>query len=61
MLVNSFIKWIEVYNNDKSSGYSYVKINVYFTAVGMIDIQTEQKIITMMEEMKKSSSTSIII
>lgn len=37
-LVNSLI---EVHNNDKSSGYCYVKIDVYFTVVGIINISTE--------------------
>ena len=42
-LVNSLIERIEVHNNDKSSGHCYVKVDVYFTAVGMIDIPTEQR------------------
>ncbi|HCI23599.1 MAG TPA: hypothetical protein DFK11_03655 [Lachnospiraceae bacterium] len=45
---------IEVHNNDKSSGHCYVKVDVYFTAVGMIDIPTEQEILAMMEEMQKN-------
>ncbi|MGN1092832.1 MAG: recombinase family protein, partial [Monoglobaceae bacterium] len=36
-LVNSLIERIEVHNNDKSSGHCYVKVDIYFTAVGMID------------------------
>lgn len=51
-LVNSLIERIEVYNNDKSSGHCYVKVDIYFTAVGMIDIPTEQKILAMMEEIQ---------
>ena len=53
-LVNSLIERIEVHNNDKSSGHCYVKVDVYFTAVGMIDIPTEQEILAMMEEMQKN-------
>ncbi len=49
-LVNSLIQRIEVHNNDKSSGHSYVKVDIYFTAVGMIDIPTEKEIQTMMKE-----------
>lgn len=55
-LVNTLIERIEVHNNDKSSGHCYVKVDVYFTAVGMIDIPTEQEILAMMEEMQKKSS-----
>ena len=51
-LVNSLIERIEVHNNDKSSGHCYVKLDIYFTAVGMIDIPTEQKILAMMEEIQ---------
>ena len=41
-------------NNDKSSGHCYVKVDVYFTAVGIIDILTEQEILAMKEEMQKN-------
>lgn len=51
-LVNSLIERIEVHNNDKSSGHCYVKVDIYFTAVGMIDIPTEQEILAMMEEIQ---------
>lgn len=49
-LVDSPTERIEVHNNDKSSSHCYVKIDVYFTAVGMIDIPTEREILAMMEE-----------
>ena len=51
-LVDSLIERIEVHNNDKSSGHCYVKVDIYFTAVGMIDIPTEQEILAMMEEIR---------
>ena len=51
-LVNSLIERIEVHNNDKSSGHCYVKVDIYFTSVGMIDIPTEQEILAMMEEIR---------
>ena len=53
-LVNSLIERIEVHNNDKSSGHCYVKVDIYFTAVGMIDIPTEQEILAMMEEIREN-------
>lgn len=53
-LVNSLIERIEVHNNDKSSGHCYVKVDIYFTAAGMIDIPTEQEILAMMEEIRKN-------
>ena len=53
-LVNSLIKRIEVHNSDKSSGHSHVKVVIYFTAVGMIDIPTEKEILTTMEEIRNN-------
>ena len=53
-LVNSLIERIEVHNNDKSSGHCYVKVDIYFTAVGMFKIPTEDEIIIMMEEIRKN-------
>ena len=52
--VNSLIKRIEVHNNDKSSGHCYVKVDIYFTAAGMIDIPTEEEILAMMEEIREN-------
>ncbi len=43
-LVNSLSQRMEVHNNDKSSGHCYVKVDIYFTAVGVMDIPTEKEI-----------------
>ncbi len=53
-LVNSLIERIEVHNNDKSSGHCFVKVDIYFTGVGMICIPTEEELISMMEEARKN-------
>jgi len=53
-LVNSLIERIEVHNNDKSSGHCYVKVDIYFTAAGMIDIPTEEEILAMMAEIREN-------
>ena len=52
-IVNSLIDRIEVHNNDKSGGHCYVKVDIYFSAVGMIDIPTAEEIRAMIEEIKK--------
>ena len=52
-LVNSLVQRIEVHNNDKSSGHCYVKVDIYFTAVGMIDIPTVKEIQSMMKEIQE--------
>ena len=53
-LVNSLIERIEVHNSDKSSCHSHVKVDIYFTAVGMIDIPTEKEILATMEEIQNN-------
>ena len=53
-LVNSLIERIEVHNNDKSSGHCYVKVDIYFTAAGMIDIPTKEEILAMMAEIREN-------
>ena len=52
-IVNSLIDRIEVHNNDKSNGHCHVKVDIYFSAVGMIDIPTAEEIRAMIEEIKK--------
>ena len=53
-LVNSLIERIEVHKSDKSSGHCHVKVDIYFTAVGMIDIPTEKEIQAMVEEIRNN-------
>ncbi len=53
-LVNSLIERIEGRNNDKSSGHCHVKVDIYFTAVKMIDIPTEKEIQAMIEEIRNN-------
>ena len=53
-LVNSLIEHIEVHNSNNSGGHSHVKVDIYFTAVGMIDIPTEKEIPATMEEIRNN-------
>ncbi len=53
-VVNSLIRRIEVHNNDKSSGHCYVKVDIYFTAIGLFDIPVENELQKTMEEIKKN-------
>ena len=52
--IDRLIERIEVHNNDKFSGHCYVKVDIYFTAVGMIDIPTEKEIQSMIEEIRNN-------
>ena len=53
-IVNTLIKRIEVHNNDKSSGHGYVKVDIYFTAAGLIDIPTAEEIQKMICEIQEN-------
>ncbi|MDO4608870.1 MAG: DUF4368 domain-containing protein, partial [Clostridia bacterium] len=52
MLVNKLIQRIEVHNNDKYDGHCHVKVDIYFTGAGIIDVPTEKEIIALMEEIR---------
>ena len=54
IVVNKLIERIEVHNNDKSSGHCYVKVDIYFTGVGMISIPSAEELIAMMEDIRKN-------
>ena len=54
IVVNKLIERIEVHNNDKSSGHCYVKVDFYFTGVGMISIPSAEELIAMMEDIQKN-------
>ena len=54
IVVNKLIERIEVHNNDKSSGHCYVKVDIYFTGVGMISIPTAEELLAMMEDIRKN-------
>ena len=56
-LVNLLIERIEVHNNDKYDGHCHVKVDIYFTVVGMMSIPDEKEIQAMMEEMKNNPKT----
>ena len=41
-------------HSEKSSCHSHVKVDIYFTAVGMTDIPTEEEILATMEEIRNN-------
>ena len=44
-VVNKLIERIEIHNNEKKHSHNNVKVDIYFTAVGLFDIPTEQKMV----------------
>ena len=53
-LVNTLIRRIEIHNSDRSTGHVRVKVDIYFTAVGMIDLPAEEVLKALMEEMQNA-------
>lgn len=51
-IVNTLIRRIEVHNSDRSDGHIRVKVDVYFTAIGMFTIPATKEVESMMEEIK---------
>ena len=53
-IVNSLIQRIEVHNNDKYDWHCHVKVDIYFTAVGMIDIPDEKEILDIINKIQEN-------
>ena len=54
-LVNRLIQRIEVHKSEKVDGRKRVKLDIYFTVVGLIDIPDKNEIREMIEEIQKSA------
>ena len=54
-LVNSLIRRIVVHDKEKRDGHRWMKVDVYFTAIGMINIPDEKEILRMSEEIAKDA------
>ena len=55
-LVNTLIQRIEVHNSDRSGGKITVKVDIYFTAAGMIDLPTEKELEKLISEFQRDHS-----
>ena len=44
-VVNKLIGRIEIHNNEKKHSHNNVKVDIYFTAIGLFDIPTEQQLL----------------
>ena len=55
-IVNKLIQRIEIHKNEKKHSHNNVKVDIYFTAVGLVDIPTEQQLIDLMSKMKAKAS-----
>lgn len=55
-VVNKLIERIEIHNNEKKHFCGHVKVDIYFMAVGLFDIPTEQQLINTMERLKEKNA-----
>ena len=55
-IANKLIERIEIHNNEKKHSHNNVKVDIYFTAVGLFDIPTEQQLIDTMERVKQKKA-----
>ena len=51
-IVNALIRRIEVHNKDKVA--KKVKVDIYFTAVGLFSVPTEKEMLSAMEEIRQN-------
>ena len=58
-LVNALIQRIEGHSKEKVNGRNRVKVDIYFTAVGMVNIPTETEMKAAMEEIQRSRKQAI--
>ena len=57
-LVNTLIKRIEVHDKEIRDGKNYVKVDIYFTAIGMFDIPSEKEINAVMKRISNEIKTA---
>ena len=57
-IVNKLIRRIEVHNPEKKHARKSVKVDIYFTAVGLVSLPDEQEIREMMEQIHSTSQLS---
>ena len=56
--MNTLIKRIEIHDSEKHDGKTYVKVDIYFTAIGMFDIPSEKEINAVMKRMESEWETA---
>ena len=58
-MVDTLIQRIEVHSKEKVNGRNRVKVDIYFTTVGMVSIPTETEIKAAMEEIQRNRKQAI--
>lgn len=48
-----------VHNNEKKHSHNNVKVDIYFTAIGLFDVPTEQELLKAVEELKNRKQLTV--
>lgn len=56
-VINKLIEQIETHKNEKKHSHNNVKVDIYFTAVGLFDIPSEQKLIETMNKIREQNKS----
>lgn len=55
-VVNKLIQRIEIHKNEEKHSHGHVKVDIYFTAVGLVDIPTEQQLLETIQKIKEDNT-----
>lgn len=55
-IINKLIERIEIHNNEQKHSHNNDKVKIYFTAVSLLDIPTEQQLIDATERVKQKNA-----
>lgn len=55
-VVNKLIQRIEIHKNEKKHSHGHVKVDIYFTAVGLVNIPTEQQLLETIQKIKEENT-----
>lgn len=56
-VVNKLIERIEIHKNEKKHSHNNVKVDIYFTAIGLFDIPTEQELLRTVEKLQEQKQS----
>lgn len=52
-VVNKIIKRIEIHNSEKVNGHKQVKVDIYFTGAGLVDLAAIREMLAIAEAAQK--------
>lgn len=55
-IVNKLIQLIEIHKNEKKHSHNNVKVDIYFTTVGLVDMPTEQQLLKTIKKIKEENT-----